>query len=165
MKVIISEIIVLIKTAPVSPLGKYDNNQQSDHLLANPTPSPFKEYPLPFSPVKSLNLAPMTTPRIHRSPLIAPSSLRAIHWENNLFAISPGMFPRKTKRLDYLDVLADADRRDFMSPLKTVALPREVAPEEQLPLMDSPVKELHNPVLASSDAMEETIRKTLEICF
>jgi len=105
----------------------------------------------------------MTTPRIHRSPLIAPSSLRAIHWENNLFAISPGMFPQKTKRVDYLDVLADADRRDFMSPLKTVALPREVAHEE-LPLMDSPVEELHNLVLAPSNATEETIRKTLEIC-
>jgi hypothetical protein len=40
--------------------------------------------------------------------------------ENDIFAISPAMFPSKTKRVDYLDLLADADRKDFISPIKTV---------------------------------------------
>ena len=39
--------------------------------------------------------------------------------ENDIFAISPGMFPRKTKQLDYLDILEDAERIDFTSPVKT----------------------------------------------
>jgi hypothetical protein len=40
--------------------------------------------------------------------------------ENDIFAISPAMFPSKTKRVDYLDFLADAERKDFISPIKTV---------------------------------------------
>jgi hypothetical protein len=29
------------------------------------------------------------------------------------------MFPRKTKRVDYLDILADAERTEFISPVKS----------------------------------------------
>jgi len=30
------------------------------------------------------------------------------------------MFPRKTKTLDYLDILADTERKEFTSPIKAV---------------------------------------------
>jgi hypothetical protein len=33
------------------------------------------------------------------------------------------MFPSKTKRVDYLDLLADADRKGSISPIKTVQEP------------------------------------------
>jgi len=52
------------------------------------------------------------------------------------------MFPRKTKQIDFLDILEDAERRDFESPIKsrpvlTMALQEQSAPiptpEEQQP--------------------------------
>ena len=94
-----------------------------------------------MSPMKPLNLIPLTTPRVRHAPLIAPGSLKALYWENNLFAISPGMFTRKVKRTDYLDIFADADRNEFMSPVRMLPIKQAsvVTPlkEEARPLTNS----------------------------
>lgn len=84
--------------------------------------TPFKQYPLPTSPIKSFSLHPSTgTPISRKSPIAYLSSLKPLLGENDIFAISPGMFPRKMKTLDYLDILADSERNAFTSPIKTVS--------------------------------------------
>jgi hypothetical protein len=77
--------------------------------------TPFKEYPLPVSPIKSLTTTVLNQ---QRTPLPSIPSLKPTIIENDVFAISPGMFPRKTKPMDYLDILADANRSGFVSPIK-----------------------------------------------
>ena len=64
--------------------------------------------------------------------------------ENDIFAISPGMFPRKTKALDYLDILADAERKEFISPIKT---PSRAIPANEQDHVDVPTE----PILEDSD--------------
>ena len=69
--------------------------------------------------------------------------------ENDIFAISPAMFPSKTKRVDYLDFLADAERKDFTSPIKTVQ--ERARPMELLPSI-APAKPAESPDVATCEA-------------
>jgi hypothetical protein len=119
-----------------SPLQNYHDNRQTE--IPQQTETPFKQCPLPISPIKSTTLrAPLTTPRQRHSPLPPFSGLKRTLGENDIFAISPAMFPSKTKRVDYLDFLADADRKDFISPIKTV---QERAMPSQLLSTTSPTE-------------------------
>jgi hypothetical protein len=104
----------------MSPLGKYQITRQLENRQYIPSPSPFKQYPLPHSPVKTaLTPKVAATPVQTQSPLPPFPTIKSLLGENDVFAISPGMFPRKTKRVDYLDILADAERTEFISPLKS----------------------------------------------
>ena len=99
-----------------NPLQKFINFR----VVQNPeyTETPFKQYPLPVSPLKATNLDLSITPIQRQSPLVPFPSLKLVLGENDIFAISPGMFPRKTKPLDFLDILEDSERKDFISPIK-----------------------------------------------
>jgi hypothetical protein len=108
----------------------------------SPGLNPFDGYPFLASPIKSTNLAASATPHIKRSPLFAPETLRAVTWENDLFAISPGMFPRKRKAVDYLDVFADTDRNEFLSPIRFVA--QRVAETHPTPKSPALVRQCHD---------------------
>ena len=102
-----------------SPLQNYPEIRQSE--IPQQTETPFKQYPLPISPIKSINLrAPLRTLCQLHSPLPPSSGLNRMSFENDIFAISPSMFLGKTNRVDYLDILADADRKTFTSPIKAV---------------------------------------------
>ena len=103
----------------MSLLEKYINSRTTQVLEF--TETPFKQYPLPASPFKFIGLHTSTATPIHRKSPITSLSLTPMLGENDIFAISPGMFPRKTKAVDYLDILADAERKDFTSPIKTVS--------------------------------------------
>ena len=83
------------------------------------SPSPFKQYPLPASPIKAILTPKLSTTNQRQSPFPPLSTIKSLLAENDVFAISPGMFPRKTKMVDYLDILADAERAEFMSPVKS----------------------------------------------
>lgn len=96
----------------------------------------------------------MTTPRVRQTSLFLPSSLKAIHWENNLFAISPGMFPRKAKRMDYLDVLADSDRKEFISPIKPVIARVHVEEEGKEQISTVTEEKVVEPVPVENEALE-----------
>jgi hypothetical protein len=82
--------------------------------------TPFKQYPLPVSPMKIAkpNVSAIT-PSQRLTPVSHFSTLKSVLSENDIFTISPSMFPRKTKQMDYLDIMANAERKDFVSPLKT----------------------------------------------
>jgi hypothetical protein len=82
--------------------------------------TPFDQYPQAFSPLKPVFLrnSSATSPNKFFSPLRPSPNVNTLLAENDIFAISPGMFPRKTKPIDYLDILFSADRTEFMSPLK-----------------------------------------------
>ena len=74
--------------------------------------------------------------------------------ENDIFAISPAMFPSKSKRVDYLDFLADAERKDFTSPIKTV--------QERLPPTAlQPSTSLPKPAKSADGAKDKTV---VEMC-
>jgi hypothetical protein len=63
------------------------------------------------------------------------------------------MFPRKTQRIDYLDILADAERKEFVSPIKTI-------PESPLKQHESEtlkVEHSKHPGTADGDAEEGTL--------
>jgi hypothetical protein len=113
-------------------LEKYINSRTQ---IQEFTETPFKQYPLPASPFKPISLHPSMTTPIHRKFSLSPLSLKPMLGENDIFAISPGMFPRKAKTLDYLDILADAERKEFISPIKTMSVnlvvPRETPTSEQ----------------------------------
>jgi hypothetical protein len=103
----------------MSPLGNYLITRNAEIPQYLQTPSPFKQYPLAASPLKShLALKPTATPVQRLSPIAPFPSIKSVLGENDVFAISPAMFPRKTKRVDYLDILADAERTEFLSPIK-----------------------------------------------
>jgi hypothetical protein len=100
----------------MSPVRKYQimRHAENPHYVASP--SPFREYPLPLSPEKTVIMSnTKDTPIQRQSPL---STIKTLLGENDVFAISPGMFRRKTKRVDYLDIFADAERTEFVSPVK-----------------------------------------------
>lgn len=64
------------------------------------------------------------------------------------------MFPRKTKRIDYLDILADAERKAFLSPVKQ--LPKSPAPQSQGE-SESPLIEHNHPDIIDAAAEEVAI--------
>jgi hypothetical protein len=152
------------------PFGKYDNNQSSDLILYRENTTPFKQYPLPASPLKSITpfkyyplpasplkssrrLVPSVTPVQRFTPRQPRSAIKSLLAENNVFAISPGMFPRKTQRIDYLDILADAERKEFVSPIKTIPkLPLQQHESETLETEDN-----EHPEIADAGAEEGTI--------
>jgi hypothetical protein len=111
------------KTGPLPTLVNLRAFQDPEYME-----TPFKQYPLPSSPFKSISVNLFTTPSHRQSPLTPFRNLKSILGENDIFAISPGMFPRKTKRLDYLDIFHDSERKDFMSPIKTYTT-NEIQPE------------------------------------
>jgi hypothetical protein len=151
-----------------SPLKIYDdqNNESLSRFGDTATPfeqyplpaspqkstmTPFKRYPLPASPLKSISLnAPSATP-VQRLTPRSLSAIKSLNSENDVFAISPGMFPRKTKRIDYLDILADTERRAFLSPLKP--LPKSPAAQSQVE-SESPMIEHNHPDIIDAAAEE-----------
>ena len=119
------------------PLLAYTMSQISEYFA-----TPFKQYPFPASPLKALTPKPSNTPSFAKSPLPSFPCLKPTLPENDIFAISPGMFPRRTKQMDFLDILEDAERKDFESPSKsspvlTMTLQEQPCPvptlEEQRP--------------------------------
>jgi hypothetical protein len=63
------------------------------------------------------------------------------------------MFPRKTQRIDYLDILADAERKEFVSPIKTI--PK--SPLKQHESETLKVEHSNHPETADVDAEESTL--------
>jgi hypothetical protein len=125
-------------------------------LPASPLKSmtPFRHYPFPVSPIKSSSrLAPSSTPVQRFTPRQPRSAIKSLLAENDVFAISPGMFPRKTRRIDYLDILADAERKEFVSPIKTI-------PKSPLQQHESETLEIEHkddPKMADAGAEEGTV--------
>jgi hypothetical protein len=154
-----------------SPLKMYDNQNNESFsrfgdattpfeqypLPTSPqksTMTPFKRYPLPASPLKSITLnAPLATP-VQRLTPGSLSVVKSLISENDVFAISPGMFPRKTKRIDYLDILADAERKAFLSPVKQ--FPKSPAPQSQGE-SESPLIKHNHPDIIDAAAEEVAI--------
>lgn len=102
----------------------FDSSLRIDKNKSSPSHDPFIEYPLPLSPVKSIRRATaLETPRQRSTPLPRHSAIKAVLQENDIFAISPGMFPRSIKRTDYLDLFADTHRAPFQSPVKIASSP------------------------------------------
>ena len=111
-------------TEPASPLPKYDTLQLRDQPELSPSSNPFNQYPLPLSPVKSIQKASaLQTPAQRSAPMIRHSAVKAAFQENDIFAISPGMFPRSVRRMDYLDLFAETHRGAFQSPIKIASSP------------------------------------------
>jgi hypothetical protein len=53
------------------------------------------------------------------------------------------MFPRKTKKMDFLDILQDTDRKDFQSPIKSpVQKPTILPPSSPVPTQDDQKQEM-----------------------
>ncbi len=122
-------VFKLISLEPQSPTHQNDTSQPTQQHNLSPSPAPFNEFPLPLSPVKPIRTAaPLETPHRRRTPLPRHSAVKAVLHENDVFAISPGMFPRSVKRTDYLDFFADSDRKAFQSPLTLTASSPIVAP-------------------------------------
>ena len=110
-----------------------------------------------MSPIKSLILrAPLTTPSQRHSPLPPFSGLKGILGENDIFAISPAIFPSKTKRVDYLDFLADAERKDFISPVKAI---QERATASHALTQSSPPKPTESEEVANNSTKE------VDVCY
>jgi len=127
--------------------------EKSSHNIAMPeiTQTPFKEFPLPASPIKLA--PPVATPKPPPTQLVSTPFLNPI--ENDIFAISPGMFPRKTKPTDYLDVLADADRKEFISPVKQEILIQSYSGESDSIAKSDTVPEIQvNPILDETEHHE-----------
>src|SRR5579859_2369449 len=91
-----------------------------------------------------------------RSPLPPLSAFKNMLVENDVFAISPAMFPKKLKRVDYLDIFADADRKDFMSPMKTPTQPKVV----QSKLGSSPIQVYNDQANENGNTSPDTTPET-----
>ena len=100
-----------------SPLEKH--NALEIASIPESTETPFKNYPLPFSPFKSISYIRLrATPLQQQSPLRPLSCLEPGLDENDISAISPCIFPLRAKMVDYLDIMADMERQFLMSPVK-----------------------------------------------
>jgi hypothetical protein len=139
-----------------NPLQKFINFR----VMQNPEyiETPFKQYPLPFSPLKATNLDLSITPIQQKSPLVPFPSLKPVLGENDIFAISPGMFPRKTKPLDFLDILEDSERKDFMSPIKIASA--NMVKRSQAVTLETPMNQQE-----SQNDDEEHVVKNIDIGF
>ena len=76
------------------------------------------------------------------------------------------MFPRKTKTMDYLDILADAERKEFASPIKTVSTNLVVPSNETPPAEQNDVEIPNLPVLDDIDVdinTNEDIEKGIRV--
>lgn len=116
---------VLTSKVNPSPLLAYTIAQVLESFA-----TPFKQYPLPASPLKTITPKPSQNSSLAKSPSLSVTCSKPGLLENDIFAISPGMFPRKTRHMDFLDILEDAERKDFESPIKLAIPP---TPVEQHP--------------------------------